>query len=91
MSQNQPGNQAAWLDGQGKQLRVAAADMPKAGADDLVVRVFAAAVNPVDWKIQDTGMFIPQWPTIVGEDIAGEVVEAGSSVTRFKKGDRVTA
>ncbi|KAI7719536.1 oxidoreductase-like protein [Hortaea werneckii] len=91
MSHNQPGNQAAWLDGATKPLRVATADMPKPGADDLVVRVFAAAVNPVDWKIQDYGVFVQKWPTVLGCDIAGEVVEAGGNVQRFKKGDRVTA
>lgn len=42
-------------------------------------------------KIQDSGMFIQQWPNILGCDIAGEVSEVGSEVQRFKKGDRVFA
>ncbi|KAK3678416.1 hypothetical protein LTR78_001713 [Recurvomyces mirabilis] len=83
-------NQAAWLDGKEQKLRVASADMPKAEADDIVIKVFATAINPVDWKIQDSGYFVQTWPMIIGEDAAGEVVEVGSSVQRFKKGDRVT-
>jgi len=82
-------NQAAWLDGKDKKLRVGDAELPKAGSDDIVIKVRAAAVNPVDWKIQDSGMFIQQWPAVLGTDAAGEVVEVGSDVQRFKKGDRV--
>jgi len=91
MSHNNPGNQAAWLDGKGKQLRVAESEIPKAGADEVVIRNFAAAVNPVDWKIQDSGMFIKNWPTVLGCDVAGEIYEVGSNVKRFGKGDRVIA
>ncbi|EMC93484.1 hypothetical protein BAUCODRAFT_125342 [Baudoinia panamericana UAMH 10762] len=82
-------NQGAWLDGKGHKLRVAEADMPKAGPDHIVVRNHAVAVNPVDWKIQDSGYFVKTWPLILGVDVAGEVHEVGSNVTRFKKGDRV--
>lgn len=85
-----PQNQAAWLDGKDKKLRVADSEYPRPGADDIVVRVHATAVNPIDWKIQDSGRFIKEWPMILGCDAAGEVVEVGSNVQRFKKGDRVT-
>jgi NADPH:quinone reductase-like Zn-dependent oxidoreductase len=54
-----------------------------------VVKAHALAINPVDWKIQDHGIFIQNWPTVLGTDVAGEVYEVGSSVTAFKKGDRV--
>lgn len=42
-------NEAAWLDGAGKQLRVAEAPMPKADSDRVVIRNKAIAINPVDW------------------------------------------
>lgn len=41
-------NQAAWLDGQGKQLRVATIEVPTPGPDEIVVHNHAVAVNPVD-------------------------------------------
>ncbi|CAJ2500897.1 Uu.00g037500.m01.CDS01 [Anthostomella pinea] len=82
-------NQGAWLDGKDKKLRVDSSEMPKAGADQIVVKNHAVAVNPVDWKIQDSGMYIQKWPMILGCDVAGEVTEVGDNVKRFKKGDRV--
>ena len=84
-------NQAAWLDGGGQKLRVAEAPMPKPGPDGVVIQNKALAVNPVDWKIQDYGIFIKEWPAILGTDMAGEVVEVGENVKNVKKGDRVIA
>lgn len=86
------GNQAAWLVGKGKPFEVRPADMPKPGADEVVVRNRAIAINPVDWKIQD-GEFLDQLelPFIMGTDVAGEIYEVGGAVTKFKKGDRVLA
>ncbi|USW54060.1 Putative GroES-like superfamily, alcohol dehydrogenase-like, NAD(P)-binding domain superfamily [Septoria linicola] len=84
------GNQAAWIDKEPRNpLRVGPADTPTAGDGEIVVKNHAIAINPVDWKIQDYGIFVQQFPFILGTDVAGEVVEVGSNVTRFKKGDRV--
>jgi len=82
-------NQAAWLDGKDQKLRVAEAPMPKAGDDEVLIKNKAIAINPVDWKVQDTGMFIQNWPIVLGCDSAGEVQEVGSNVKNVKKGDRV--
>lgn len=65
--------------------------MPKAGAGQIVIRNKAIAVNPVDWKIQDYGVFIQKWPTILGTDVAGEVTEVGEGVSDFTVGDRVAS
>jgi len=57
-----------------------------------VVRVRAVAVNPFDRAIQTMGDIITPWisyPFVTGSDLAGEVVEIGSLVTRFRVGDRV--
>ncbi|TKA68533.1 hypothetical protein B0A49_13457 [Cryomyces minteri] len=85
------GNQAAWLDGKGEKLRVGPAEMPKPGPDEVVIRNHAIAVNPVDWKVQDYGVMVQRWPTLMGGDIAGEIVEVGTDVKNLKKGDRVMA
>lgn len=61
------------------------------GASEILIRASALAINPVDWKIQDIGFFVDSWPAILGEDVAGTVISIGSSVTRFKPGDRVLA
>lgn len=86
-----PQNRAAYLDSAGKPFRVADAPMPKAKADHIVIQNKAIAINPVDWKIQDSGIFIQKWPIVLGCDVAGEVVEVGSDVKAFKVGERVCA
>lgn len=59
------------------------------GPGELLVKVEATALNPVDWKIQAYGIFIEEYPTILGTDAAGLVEEIGEGVTGFTKGDRV--
>ncbi|MCJ1400369.1 hypothetical protein MMC11_003574 [Xylographa trunciseda] len=58
----------------------------------IVVKNAAVAINPLDWMLQDQGDFLFSWikyPAVFGTDVAGEVVEIGSGVTRFKVGDRI--
>lgn len=61
---------------------------------EVLVRVRAASVNPVDWKIR-AGRLRPviraSFPRIPGCDVAGEVVEAGAQVSRFTPGEEVFA
>ena len=63
---------------------------PKAGAGEVVVRVGAAGVNPVDAYIA-TGTYPrkPSLPYTPGQDGAGEVQSVGAGVTEFAPGDRV--
>lgn len=84
-----PKNQAAWLYKADTPLEVGDAPVPKAGAGEIIVKNAAVAINPLDCHMQDAGVFVQQWPTVFGCDVAGEVYEVGSSVNRFKKGDRV--
>lgn len=80
----------------GKSPDIGLVDVPRPTlkADELLVQVHAAGVNPVDNMIP-TGMFKPvlhfQLPATLGSDLAGVVVEVGSGVTRFKPGDAVYA
>ncbi|KAJ7783229.1 chaperonin 10-like protein [Mycena metata] len=63
--------------------------IPTPGAGDLLVKVHAVGLNPVDWKIQAYGIFVDEYPAVLGSDIAGEVEAVGEGVEKFKKGDRV--
>ncbi|KAK7049295.1 hypothetical protein VNI00_005896 [Paramarasmius palmivorus] len=56
---------------------------------ELLVKVQAAALNPIDWKIQAYGLYIEDFPAVLGTDIAGDVEVVGEGVEGFKKGDRV--
>jgi len=72
------------------------ADIPKPALkpDEILVRVHAAGLNPIDYMIPK-GTFKPmlrfQLPATLGSDLAGVVVEVGIRVTRFKPGDAVFA
>lgn len=60
--------------------------------DDVVVRVHAAGVNPIDWLFRNgygQGMFQHHLPMTLGCDVAGTVEAVGPGVTRFKPGDAV--
>ncbi|MGK5550326.1 NADP-dependent oxidoreductase [Actinomadura kijaniata] len=80
----------------GDQSAVRAAEMPdpEPGPDDVLVKIHAASVNPLDFKIRD-GAFrriLPyRLPLVLGNDLAGVVVGVGSAVTRFAVGDEVYA
>ncbi|KAJ7082419.1 chaperonin 10-like protein [Mycena belliarum] len=63
--------------------------VPTAGPGDLLVKIHAAGLNPVDWKIQAWKVFIEEFPAVVGQDIAGEVVAVGDGVDGWRTGDRV--
>ena len=82
-------NHAAFLVEAGKPLEVREASMPVPGPGEIVVRNSAVAINPLDWHMVDAGVFVQQWPAIIGCDVAGEVYAVGDGVSRFKEGDRV--
>jgi len=67
---------------------------PEPKDDQLLVRVIAAGVNPVDGMIR-SGMFAKggngAFPMILGGDIAGIIEKIGSKITKFKAGDPVFA
>ncbi len=63
---------------------------PKPGPTECLIKVAAVDVNPIDTYVR--GGIVPaklSFPFILGRDLAGLVVEAGSQVKRFKVGDRV--
>jgi NADPH:quinone reductase-like Zn-dependent oxidoreductase len=68
--------------------------MPKPGEGELLIKVAAAGVNPVDFKIRGgryPAVGEDKLPFIMGRDVAGSVVEVGQSSSRFATGDAVIA
>jgi len=63
-------------------VELAEVERPKPGENQVLVKVKAAAVNPVDWKIRDGlgEMFGLKLPLILGCEVAGTVEMAGSGV-----------
>ena len=87
---------AAVVDGYGgtEVLQVREVAAPVAQPGEVLIRVRAAGVNPVDWKIRrgDIRPFLPRhFPFIPGGDVAGEVASVGEGVTRFGPGTPVFA
>jgi len=73
-------------------VRLTSFTLPPPGADEVVVRVTAASINPVDWKIRSGQLKImtgSKFPRAMGTDFAGTVEAIGSKVSRFKQGDAV--
>ncbi|WLI09006.1 MULTISPECIES: NADP-dependent oxidoreductase [Pseudomonas] len=67
---------------------------PVVGEHDVLVRIHAASVNPLDSKIRagEFKLILPYaLPLVLGNDLAGVVVGIGSAVSRFKAGDEVYA
>jgi NADPH:quinone reductase-like Zn-dependent oxidoreductase len=73
-------------------VRLTSFTLPPPGEDDVLVRVAAASINPVDWKIRSGQLKImtgSKFPRAMGLDFAGTVEAVGSKVSRFKPGDAV--
>lgn len=69
-------------------------EQPQIKSDQMLVRVYATSVNPIDWKIRKGMLKIltgNKFPMILGFDVSGEVVEVGESVTQFNKGMSIYA
>jgi NADPH:quinone reductase-like Zn-dependent oxidoreductase len=69
-------------------LELVEVDRPTPRPTELLVRVLACGVNPVDWKVRAGGRLLSP-PMTVGWDVSGVVEEVGAGVTRFQPGDEV--
>ena len=68
------------------------APRPHPQAGEVLVRVHAAGVNPIDWKVREGYMkdfWSHEFPLILGWDLSGVVEEVGPRVSQFNKGDEV--
>lgn len=73
-------------------VHLASFALPEPTAEEIVVRVAAASINPMDWKLRSGQMKVVtgwRFPRAMGSDFAGVVEAVGSKVSRFKAGDEV--
>jgi NADPH:quinone reductase len=72
-----------------REMKVSETEKPAPGPGEVLVKVKAAGLNPVDYKTATSGN--PNWsyPHILGVDAAGVIEETGDGVSEFQKGDRV--
>lgn len=74
------------------QLRYEDVPAPKPGPGEVLVKVAVTSVNPIDWKIRRGYLkeLMPlQFPVILGRDVAGEVLETGANVSKWKPEQKV--
>ena len=62
-------NQAAWIAEKGARLNVDKAPFPKNEPGQIILKTGAVAINPIDWKMQDWGLYVQTWPTIFGRSL----------------------
>lgn len=70
-------------------LTLAEVPLPEPGPGELRLRVMAAALNPVDWKVSINHFPVWTYPHVIGLDAAGIVDAVGEGVTGWAVGDRV--
>lgn len=82
---------AVLLEAQAAPFRLTTVARPVAGAGEVLVRIVASGVNPLDIKIREgvAGHARQKLPAILGIDLAGTVVATGPGVRRFQPGDEV--
>ena len=85
-----PSNKAAWLvSPKAKPLVIKEAPYTPAGQGEILIRNAAMAINPIDPALQDRAHMPITYPAILGQDVAGEVVDVGPGAIGFHRGDRV--
>ena len=78
--------------GHSDKTQIEEAPRPTPKKEEVLVRIRAAGVNPIDWKIREGEMKVwspASFPLTLGQDFAGEVIELGADVKNFDPGDEV--
>jgi NADPH:quinone reductase-like Zn-dependent oxidoreductase len=70
-------------------LKLVTLPIPQPGVSEILVRVQAAGVNPIDGAQRQTGAFVGEPPFVLGWDVSGTVEAVGPGVTLYKPGDEV--
>ncbi|HEY0794317.1 MAG TPA: NADP-dependent oxidoreductase [Acidisarcina sp.] len=77
-----------------EKLRYEDTDIPECSDAEVLVRMHATSINPIDYKLRSgaaKARMPIDFPAILGRDLSGEIVATGASVTGFPKGMRVMA
>jgi len=75
--------------GQPEVLTVTEVDKPACAGNEVLIKIMAAGINPLDTKLRSNGLLCGSVPAILGCDGAGVVEAIGADVTRFEPGDAV--
>lgn len=76
--------------GASDELKLEETSLPEIGNGHVLVQIYDAGVNPLDWKIRSGKLQnISTLPMTLGQDFAGEVIQVGHEVFNYKPGDRV--
>lgn len=78
--------------GDAGQLKYEDTAKPEINADEVLIKIYATSINPVDWKVREghmPGAEKRKFPIILGWDVSGVVESAGENVRGFKPGDEV--
>lgn len=75
-----------------EELKYGDAPLPVINPDDVLIKVFATSVNPIDWKVREGhGKGTRVFPVILGWDVSGVIEKVGAEVHAYKAGDEVFA
>lgn len=78
--------------GKNTPLELTELSIPEVGEHDVLVEVYAASINPIDFKIRDgkVKMLLSyKMPLVLGNDFSGKIIQTGSKVYKFQVGDEV--
>lgn len=86
-----PANRAAWItEAKANPFVVKEAPYTDPGATEVLVKNAVVAMTPISHKVQDFDLMKMPYPSILGNEVAGEIVAVGDQVTGLKVGQRVT-
>ena len=90
MASNVPAEQKAlFIPAKHEKFVVGSWPTSKPGPNQILVRQEAVGLNPLDGLMQSIGLYVAEYPAVVGCEGAGVVLEVGPGVTSFAVGDRV--
>ena len=81
---------ALWLPEIGAEFTLGTNTFPEPGPGEVLVKLEASGLNPLDVLIQKSGfVWVTEYPAVLGEDAAGVVQKVGQGVTNVAQGDKV--